>query len=211
MAIPEWNGYILDEPIIEAPKLESAQEARDAYRKYLDGADIVQCILLASLTPDMQEQHENMDVYSIVTHLKELFQKRAKHECYKVSKALYRCRMSEGNTASPHVVKIIGYIKKLEKLGFAMDAELPIDLVMQSLPASFSKFIMNFNMNSMEKSLLELLNMLKTTEKDMKKFKPGMLVDAAPWKGRVNRAKKKPRATLNLSLKPKMPLNLLEA
>ncbi|XP_031259754.1 uncharacterized protein LOC116117888 [Pistacia vera] len=95
-------------------------------------------IIIASLTPNLQEQHENLDASSIITNLKKLFQKRARHERYEVSKALYRCRMAEGVIVGPHVVKMVGYIQRLETLGFIMDAELSIDLVWQSLPDSFS-------------------------------------------------------------------------
>ncbi|KAL2504717.1 CCHC-type domain-containing protein [Abeliophyllum distichum] len=45
-----------------------------------------------------------------------------------------------------------------------MDHELSIDLVLQSLPDSFSQFIMNFNMNKIQCTMSKLLNMLKTVE-----------------------------------------------
>ncbi|XP_031247981.1 uncharacterized protein LOC116105713 [Pistacia vera] len=194
---------------MEVPELKATQEAIDAYRRYLDDVDIVQCIVHASLALDLQEQQENLDVGSIITHLKELFQKCARDERYEVSKALYRCQMIEGTLVSPHVVKMIGYIHKLKILGFGIEAKLSIDLVLQSLPDSFSQFIMNFNMNSMEKSPLELLNMLKTSEKDMKKSKLVMLVDAMPMKGKGSDSKK--MLSANPKLNPKMSLNLLEA
>ena len=70
-----------------------------------------------------------------------------------------------------HVLKMIGYIERLEALGFSMDNYLYIDLVLQSLPESYSGFIVNFNMNNLERSLPELLNMLRVVEKDLKKSK----------------------------------------
>ena len=70
-----------------------------------------------------------------------------------------------------HVLKIIGYIERLEALGSNMDNDLYIDLVLQSLPESYSGFIVNFNMNNMNRSLSELLNMLRVTEKDLKNSK----------------------------------------
>jgi hypothetical protein len=38
---------------------------------------------------------------------------------------------------STHVLKIIGYIKKLGQLAFVINYELSIDLVLQSLPPKF--------------------------------------------------------------------------
>ncbi|XP_031277466.1 uncharacterized protein LOC116135902 [Pistacia vera] len=46
----------------------------------------------------------------------------------------------------------------------------------------------------MEKFLSKLLNMLKTTKKDMKKSNLMMLVDLAPWKGKGKRGKGKAKS-----------------
>ena len=40
-----------------------------------------------------------------------------------------------------------------------MDHDLSVDLVLQSLPQSYSQFVLNFNMNKLEASLPELANM----------------------------------------------------
>jgi hypothetical protein len=39
-----------------------------------------------------------------------------------------------GSSLNTYVLKIIGYINKLGQLGFIMDHELSVDLVLQSLP-----------------------------------------------------------------------------
>ncbi|KAK8541025.1 hypothetical protein V6N13_026489 [Hibiscus sabdariffa] len=63
----------------------------------------------------------------------------------------------------------MGYIQTLEKLGFALNDELAIDVVLQSLPDSFNQFVLNFNMNEINKTLPQLLSMLRTAEGNMKK------------------------------------------
>ncbi|KAH9752839.1 hypothetical protein KPL71_014867 [Citrus sinensis] len=63
-----------------------------------------------------------------------------------------------------------------------MDGELAIDLILQSLPDSFSQFIMNFNMNKMECSLAELLKMLNTAETCIKKPKDVMAIEGPSTK-----------------------------
>lgn len=52
-----------------------------------------------------------------------------------------------------------------------MDHELSIDLILQTIPDSFSQFVMNFNMNRLEVILPELLNMLDTIEKSIKEIR----------------------------------------
>jgi hypothetical protein len=52
-----------------------------------------------------------------------------------------------------HVLKMIGYIKKLNQLGFVMDHKLSVDLVLQSLSQNFSQFIMNYHINKLDNTL----------------------------------------------------------
>ena len=47
-----------------------------------------------------------------------------------------------------------------------------MNLMLQSRPDSFSQFIMNFNINKLEVTLPELLNMLMEVESTIKKEKP---------------------------------------
>ena len=72
--------------------------------------------------------------------------------------------MSEGASVQTHVLKMIEWIERLVVLGFKMDKDLSIDLILQSLPDSFSQFIINFHINKIDVSLAEQLNMLKTAE-----------------------------------------------
>ena len=76
--------------------------------------------------------------------------------------------MAEGSQVGPHVLMMIGYIDRLENLGSKLNDDLVIDLILSSLPDCFSQFVMNFNMNTMERSLIDLLAMLRTAEKEMK-------------------------------------------
>ena len=66
------------------------------------------------------------------------------------------------------MLKMIGYVENLERLGFPLGKELATDLILQSLPNRFSQFVLNFNMNDMDKSLPELLAMLRTAEQNLK-------------------------------------------
>ena len=74
-----------------------------------------------------------------------------------------------GSPVSPHVIKMIGYIETLDRLGSELHDDLAVDVILQSLPPSYEPFIMNFQMNGMEKSLSELHGMLKTAEESIKK------------------------------------------
>jgi hypothetical protein len=59
---------------------------------------------------------------------------------------------------------MIGYSETSEKLGSELKRDLATDVILQLLPASYEPFIMNFQMNGMEKTLVELHRMLKKPE-----------------------------------------------
>ena len=80
--------------------------------------------------------------------------------------------MTEGTPIQNHVLKMIEWIEKLTGLGMVIDDNLCVDIVLQFLPDSFSQFIMNFNMNKLKVTLLELLNMLREAKSTIKKEKP---------------------------------------
>ncbi|KAL4383441.1 hypothetical protein GQ457_15G018390 [Hibiscus cannabinus] len=138
----------------------------------------VGCLILATMTPELQKQHEDMVAYEMIQNIKEIYEGQARQERYETSKALFQCKMSEGSPVGAHVIKMMGYIQTLEKLGFALNDELAIDVVLQSMPDSFSQFILNFNMNEIEKTLPQLLGMLRTAEgKEALKPKGGVSKD----------------------------------
>ncbi|XP_037451363.1 uncharacterized protein LOC119321951 [Triticum dicoccoides] len=90
-------------------------------------------------------------------------------ERYEITKALLKCKMAEGSSVSQHLVKLVGYMWRLEALGSPIPAWLCTDLILLSLPSSFNGFITNYMMWEMEKSVNELLRMLKTFEYWMQK------------------------------------------
>jgi hypothetical protein len=60
-----------------------------------------------------------------------------------------------GSPVCPHAIKMMGYIETLDKLGFELKDDLASNMILQSLPASYKLFIMNFHMNNTEKIVAE--------------------------------------------------------
>ena len=123
------------------------------------------------MNSELQKQHENMEAYDMIIHLRKLFQEKARHERYEVSKALFKCSLLEGNPVGPHVLRMIGYIENLDRLGFPLSQELSTGLILQSLPDSYSQFTLNYNMNEISKTLPDFLYMLRIAEQNVNKGK----------------------------------------
>ncbi|KAK1627977.1 hypothetical protein QYE76_002292 [Lolium multiflorum] len=70
-----------------------------------------------------------------------------------------------------------GHAKKLSDLGIVIPNQLGIHRVLQSLPPSYKNFVMNYNMQNMNKELPELFSMLKSAEVEIKKENQVLMVN----------------------------------
>jgi hypothetical protein len=84
--------------------------------------------------------------------------------------------VAEGSSVSAHVIKLQGYIERLEALGVPFPADFGTDMILNSLPPRFAEFVMNYYMHVMNKTLTELFTMLKVAEKDIQKNTNNMLL-----------------------------------
>ncbi|KAK8600620.1 hypothetical protein V6N12_050473 [Hibiscus sabdariffa] len=165
----ERKEYVIEEPVPDEPAANAPRADKDKFKKHMDDMVDVGCLMLATMNLELQKQHENMVAYEMIQYLKDIYEGQARQERYETSKALFQCKMTEGTPVGAHVIKMMGYIETLEKLVFSLKDELATDLILQSLPDSFKPFVLNFNMNEINKTLPQLLGMLRTAEGDMKK------------------------------------------
>ncbi|KAL4279603.1 hypothetical protein GQ457_03G017960 [Hibiscus cannabinus] len=184
----ERKEYVIEEPVPNDPSVNAPRADKDKFRKYMDDMVDVRCLMLATMTTELQKQHEDMVAYEMIQNLKEIYEGKSRQERYETSKALFQCKMSEGSPVGAHVIKMMGYIQTLEKLGFPLNDELAIDVVMKSLLDSFNQFVLDFNMNGINKNLPQLLGMLRTAESNMKKggSKSILRVREARGKGKMH-------------------------
>ncbi|KAK9024843.1 hypothetical protein V6N11_064749 [Hibiscus sabdariffa] len=165
----ERKEYVIEEPVPDEPAANAPRADKDKFKKHMEDMVDVGCLMLATMNSELQKQHENMVTYEMIQNLKVIYEGQARQERYETSKALFQCKMTEGTPVGVHVIKMMGYIQTLEKLGFSLKDELATDLILQSLPDSFKPFVLNFNMIEINKTLPQLLGMLRTAEGDMKK------------------------------------------
>jgi hypothetical protein len=165
----EKTEYVLTELYLDDLPASSTATYRRAHEKRCDDALNVSYLMFAIMSHDLQKQYEHVNAYIMIQGLCGMFENQARAERYNISKALFACKLVEGSPVSPHVIKMIGYIKTLTKLGCKIKYDLATDVILQSLPVSYESFIMNFHMNGMEKTVAELHGMLKTAEYSIKK------------------------------------------
>src|SRR3954466_3885212 len=125
--------------------------------------------MLYSMEAELQKLFERIGAYEIITDLKVVFAPQARTERYEASEDLFSAKMDEHNSVSEHVVKMSGYVQRLNALECQILDELAVDRVLQSLPPSYKGFVLNYNMQGMTKTPSELFAMLKSAEVEIKK------------------------------------------
>ncbi|VFQ62011.1 unnamed protein product [Cuscuta campestris] len=139
----EKKLYVLTSEPPKAPEGNARAAKITSYKKYEDDARDVRCLMLATMTPELQRLHKDMEAHPMMTRLK----------------------------VGPHVLKMIDQIETLEKLDAPLHPMLVTDLILGSLPAEYSQTLVNFYMNKLEMTMPELLKFLTTAEESLRKGK----------------------------------------
>ncbi|KAJ9536567.1 LOW QUALITY PROTEIN: hypothetical protein OSB04_un000266 [Centaurea solstitialis] len=153
----EKKWYILEQPLGEAPPANAAANVRNAYRKHSEDLLDVGILMLATMSPDLQTGLINTNAYDMIRQLRDMFQTQARTERYDATRALNACKMVKGTSVSDH----------LERLGHPVPLQLATDTILNSLSEDYKQFVINYNMNNMEKTIAELHSMLKTAKLSM--------------------------------------------
>ncbi|KAK4383758.1 hypothetical protein Sango_2746400 [Sesamum angolense] len=93
--------------------------------------------------------------------MKELYAVPKWHIRYAVTKVFFDMIMIKGSFIREHGVMMLSLVEKLKNLQADFkEEETYVDLILQSLSPSLDQFIISYNMNELEESLRELINIL---------------------------------------------------
>ncbi|KAL0455145.1 UNVERIFIED_CONTAM: hypothetical protein Slati_0853700, partial [Sesamum latifolium] len=176
----------------------SSPEERLTFEKWHEDNGKVCSIILASMTNEIQRLE---DVPSIMLRMKEVYAVPDWHIRYATIKEFFGTKIAEGSSVQSHAVKMLSLVEKLEELKAGLNNDTYIDVILQSLPPFYDPFIVNYNMNGLEKSIHELTNMLVQYEVTIHKFEPTVLVgetstSKAKGKGARRWKRKKSKGTV---------------
>ena len=88
----ERKEYILDQPIPEEPAANAPRAQKDAYNKHLNDSTDVTCVMLGCMESELQKQMMEMEAYIMISHLKEMFQEKARIERFNTVRSLLSCK-----------------------------------------------------------------------------------------------------------------------
>jgi hypothetical protein len=72
-------------------------------------------------------------------------------------KDLFVCKLAEGSSVSPHVIKMMSY---LDKLDFELKDDPTTNVILRSLLGNYQSLFINFHMNDLLYELLLQVSML---------------------------------------------------
>ncbi|KAK9689862.1 hypothetical protein RND81_09G086800 [Saponaria officinalis] len=188
----EKKEHVLETPLPDEPAEDATVAAINAYNRQKEIPKEVSCVMLASMTPELQKQFEFTEAYAMVQELKSLFQEQAMIE--------------RNKPVGPHVLRLIGLFERMGRLGVKYSREMATDIILHSLHNGFAQFILNYNMNGMEKSLIELHGMLKTAEKNIKTNPRDDVLMVSKGKGFKRSSKGKGKAKVQPTKGPRKPV-----
>jgi gag-polypeptide of LTR copia-type len=87
------------------------------YNKFIDDELDVSCLMVATMSSELQKRFETRGAFDIMDQLKKIFQEKAQTEMCNLTKALMKCSIRDNKSVSAHMFKVTGYIEQLEKLG----------------------------------------------------------------------------------------------
>ncbi|GJW96600.1 retrotransposon protein, putative, ty1-copia subclass [Tanacetum coccineum] len=75
----------------------------------------------------------------------------------------------DGISVAAYVLQMKGYVDQLERLGYVLPQDLTVGLILNGLTKDFARFVRNYNMHNMGKTIGELSAMLIEYEKSLSK------------------------------------------
>ncbi|GJX11052.1 retrotransposon protein, putative, ty1-copia subclass [Tanacetum coccineum] len=99
-----------------------------------------------------------------------MFQAKASKERLDIVKSLMACKPKHGAFICAFVLEMKGYFDRLKSLNMVFDAELSINIILPGLPTDYNHFVLSYQMNRKETSIMELHSLLQIVEQGINKI-----------------------------------------
>nr|GEX20019.1 hypothetical protein [Tanacetum cinerariifolium] len=106
---------------------------------------------------------------SAANELKSMFEKQAAVERFDLIQTFYACKQEEGKPVAAYVLQMKGYVDQLEHLGYMLPQDLIVGLILNGFTKDFARFVRNYKLHNMGKTISELHAMLIEYEKGLPK------------------------------------------
>ncbi|GKE17592.1 hypothetical protein Tco_1425169 [Tanacetum coccineum] len=112
----EQKLHHLEEALPEAPPATATSAVRNAYTRRVAEQQEVACLMLVSITPEIQKNLEDCTAFEILQELKTIFQQQVEQELFETVKAFHACKQEEGQSVSTYDCNMHGMGKTILEL-----------------------------------------------------------------------------------------------
>ncbi|GKB83438.1 hypothetical protein Tco_0950333 [Tanacetum coccineum] len=126
-----------EEALPEAPSATTTATVCNAYTCRVAEQQEVACLMLVSMTFEIQKNLEDRTAFKILQELKTMFQQQAEQELFETVKAFHACKQEEHQFVSTYVLKMKAYLDQMERLGYPMPLVLEVNLILTSLSKDY--------------------------------------------------------------------------
>ncbi|KAI3690304.1 hypothetical protein L2E82_48284 [Cichorium intybus] len=120
--------------------------------------------MLLTIDPEFRRDFKFLGPYELARLVEERFREPVEKEQTRIFKELEGCKLEEGSSVGPHVLKIEGYIGELYKLGHPINRELSINILLDSLISWYDMFIQIYRKGNQDKTIMKMHSMLTMYE-----------------------------------------------
>ena len=161
--------FITTTPKPQEPTANASEETKKQFADWQRANTTARCYILVSVAEHLRKKINDLEsVLEIIQTLDGMFAKSSSTARQAAIGALMNTRMTGGNVQD-HCLKMMGHISTAEVMGAKMDQEMKIDLIIESLPNSFGQFKLNYNMNKLKLTPIELMHELESAERSLVK------------------------------------------
>ncbi|GKC12003.1 zinc finger, CCHC-type containing protein, partial [Tanacetum coccineum] len=165
----EKKMYVIEQPLPPAPEPVADPNVVAEWTALYDAHIEIACLMLGSMTSELHRQFELFYPYDMIQELRSMFEKQAGVEKFDLIQSFHACKQEEGKPVADYVLKMKGYVEKLERLGYVLPQDVTVGLILNGLTKDFVGFVRNYNMHNMGKTIGEIHAMLIEYEKGLPK------------------------------------------
>ncbi|GJW17585.1 retrovirus-related pol polyprotein from transposon TNT 1-94 [Tanacetum coccineum] len=110
--------HVIEQPLPPAPEPVAEPNVVDQWTTLYDAHTEIACLMLGSMTPELHRQFELYYPFDMIQELRSMFEKQAGVEKFDLIQSFHACKQEEGKPVADYVLKMKGYVEKLERLGY---------------------------------------------------------------------------------------------
>ena len=196
--------FVLSTPKPNEPAANASDQVKKDYFDWHKADNTARCYIQASIANHLKPQISKLGSGAeMIQSLDGMFANSSCSARQSAMRDLMYTRMT-GGSVRDHCLKMMSHLSQAEVMGTKLEQKCQIDIILESLLERFNKFKMNYNMNKLDLTPIELMYELVSAEQSLVKsgsvhFTEGSNKPKGKPKGKNKNQKKKKKGEVLVS------------